>query len=145
MNNILVIGAGGVSSVTVHKMAGLPDTFNNITLASRTLKKCKNIQTSVKNKFNIDINIAELDADNVSDTVNLIKKINPFLVLNLALPYQDLNIMDACLITNTHYIDTANYEPKDEAKFEYKWQWDYKTRFEEKGLMALLALALIQE
>ena len=138
MNNILVIGAGGVSSVTVHKMAGFPDTFNNITLASRTLKKCKSIQTSVKNKFNIDINIVELDADNVNDTVNLIKKINPFLVLNLALPYQDLNIMDACLITNTHYIDTANYEPKDEAKFEYKWQWDYKTRFEEKGLMALL-------
>ena len=84
MNNILVIGAGGVSSVTVHKMAGLPDTFNNITLASRTLKKCKSIQTSVKNKFNIDINIAELDADNVNDTVNLIKKIDLNLPLFIA-------------------------------------------------------------
>ncbi|MDC0531187.1 saccharopine dehydrogenase family protein [Alphaproteobacteria bacterium] len=138
MSNILVIGAGGVSSVTVHKMAILPNIFHKITLASRTIKKCKKIQISLKKKYNVDINIVELDADNVNDTVALIKKINPFLVLNLALPYQDLNIMDACLITNTHYIDTANYEPRDEAKFEYKWQWDYKAKFEEKGLMALL-------
>ena len=138
MSNILVIGAGGVSSVTVHKMAILPNIFHKITLASRTIKKCKEIQVSLKKKYNVDINIVELDADNVNDTVALIKKIDPFLVLNLALPYQDLNIMDACLITNTHYIDTANYEPRDEAKFEYKWQWDYKAKFEEKGLMALL-------
>ena len=138
MNNVLVIGAGGVSRVTVHKMASLPEIFSNITLASRTLSKCQEIQTSVKNKFNVNIDIAKLDADNIDDTVNLIKKFKPFLVLNLALPYQDLNIMDACLITNTHYIDTANYEPRDEAKFEYKWQWDYKAKFEGKGLMALL-------
>ncbi|MDC1194551.1 saccharopine dehydrogenase family protein [Pseudomonadota bacterium] len=138
MSNILVIGAGGVSSVTIHKMAILPNIFHKITLASRTIKKCKEIQVSLKKKYNVDINIVELDADNVNDTVALIKKIDPFLVLNLALPYQDLNIMDACLITNTHYIDTANYEPRDEAKFEYKWQWDYKAKFEEKGLMALL-------
>ena len=138
MSNILVIGAGGVSSVTVHKMAILPNIFHKITLASRTIKKCKEIQVSLKKKYNVDINIIELDADNVNNTVALINKINPFLVLNLALPYQDLNIMDACLITNTHYIDTANYEPRDEAKFEYKWQWDYKAKFEEKGLMALL-------
>ena len=138
MNNILVIGAGGVSSVTIHKMASLPNVFSNITLASRTIKKCKEIQISIKEKLNVDINVVELDADKINDTVTLIKKVDPFLVLNLALPYQDLNIMDACLITNTHYIDTANYEPRDEAKFEYKWQWDYKAKFEEKGLMALL-------
>ncbi|MDB0048646.1 saccharopine dehydrogenase family protein [Pseudomonadota bacterium] len=138
MSNILVIGAGGVSSVTVQKMATLPNIFHKITLASRTIKKCKEIQVSLKRKYNVDINIVELDADDVNDTVALIKKTDPFLVLNLALPYQDLNIMDACLITNTHYIDTANYEPRDEAKFEYKWQWDYKAKFEEKGLMALL-------
>ena len=138
MNNILVIGAGGVSSVAVHKMVKLPKIFNNITLASRNIQKCKEIQLSIKEKFNTNINIVELDADNINDTVDLIKKINPFLVLNLALPYQDLNIMDACLLTSTHYIDTANYEPRNEAKFEYKWQWDYHKKFEEKGLMALL-------
>jgi saccharopine dehydrogenase (NAD+, L-lysine-forming) len=138
MSNVLVIGAGGVSSVTVHKMATLPNVFKNITLASRTLKKCQDIQTRVKEKYNINIDIAKLDADNINETVKLINKINPFLIINLALPYQDLNIMEACLITNTHYLDTANYEPKDEAKFEYSWQWDYSKKFQEKGLMALL-------
>ena len=138
MSNVLVIGAGGVSSVTVHKMAMLPNVFKNITLASRTLKKCQDIQTKVKEKYNININIAKLDADNINETVKLINKISPFLIINLALPYQDLNIMEACLITNTHYLDTANYEPKDEAKFEYSWQWDYSKKFQEKGLMALL-------
>ena len=138
MSNVLVIGAGGVSSVTVHNMAMLPNVFKNITLASRTLKKCQDIQTKVKEKYNININIAKLDADNINETVKLINKISPFLIINLALPYQDLNIMEACLITNTHYLDTANYEPKDEAKFEYSWQWDYSKKFQEKGLMALL-------
>ena len=138
MSNVLVIGAGGVSSVTVHKMAMLPNIFQNITLASRTLKKCQDIQTKVKEKYNINIDVAKLDADNINETVKLINKINPFLIINLALPYQDLNIMEACLITNTHYLDTANYEPKDEAKFEYSWQWDYSKKFQEKGLMALL-------
>ena len=138
MSNVLVIGAGGVSSVTVHKMAMLPNVFKNITLASRTLKKCQDIQTKVKEKYNINIDVAKLDADNIDETVKLINKINPFLIINLALPYQDLNIMEACLITNTHYLDTANYEPKDEAKFEYSWQWDYFKKFQEKGLMALL-------
>ena len=138
MSNILVIGAGGVSSVTIHKMAMLPKIFTKITLASRTLKKCIDIQINIKEKYNININVVELDADNVDATVEIIKQTNPFLVLNLALPYQDLNIMDACLITNTHYIDTANYEPIDEAKFEYSWQWNYKEKFEKKGLMALL-------
>ena len=138
MQSVLVIGAGGVSHVTVHKMASLSKVFTNIILASRTLDKCLKIKNSVKIKYNVNITIIELDADNVNETVSIIKKFKPFLVVNLALPYQDLNIMDACLITKTHYLDTANYEPKDEAKFEYKWQWDYMKSFEEKGIMALL-------
>ena len=119
-------------------MAMLPNIFQNITLASRTLKKCQDIQTKVKEKYNINIDVAKLDADNINETVKLINKINPFVIINLALPYQDLNIMEACLITNTHYLDTANYEPKDEAKFKYSWQWNYFKKFQEKGLMALL-------
>ena len=138
MQSVLVIGAGGVSHVTVHKMASLSKIFTNIILASRTIDKCLKIKKSVKKKYNADITIIELDADNVNETVSIINKFKPYLVINLALPYQDLNIMDACLITKTHYLDTANYEPKDEAKFEYKWQWDYIKSFEEKGIMALL-------
>ena len=138
MQSVLVIGAGGVSNVTVHKMASLSKVFTKIILASRTIDKCLKIKKSVKKIYNADITIIELDADNVNETVSVINKFKPFLVVNLALPYQDLNIMDACLITKTHYLDTANYEPKDEAKFEYKWQWDYIKRYEEKGIMALL-------
>ena len=138
MQSVLVIGAGGVSHVTIHKMARLSKVFTNIILASRTLDKCLKIKNSVKTKYNVNVTIIELNADNVNETVSIINKFKPFLVVNLALPYQDLNIMDACLITKTHYLDTANYEPKDEAKFEYKWQWDYMKSFEEKGIMALL-------
>ena len=138
MQSVLVIGAGGVSNVTIHKMAKLSKVFTNIILASRTLNKCLKIKNSVKTKYKVNITIIELDADNVNETVAIINKFKPFLVVNLALPYQDLNIMDACLITKTHYLDTANYEPKDAAKFEYKWQWDYMKSFEEKGIMALL-------
>ncbi len=138
MQSVLVIGAGGVSHVTIHKMARLSKVFTNIILASRTLDKCLKIKNSVKTKYNVNITIIELDADNVNETVSVINKFKPFLVVNLALPYQDLNIMDACLITKTHYLDTANYEPKDKAKFEYKWQWNYMKSFEEKGIMALL-------
>ena len=138
MQSVLVIGAGGVSHVTIHKMARLSKVFTNIILASRTLNKCLEIKNSVKTKYKVNITIIELDADNVNETVAIINKFKPFLVVNLALPYQDLNIMDACLITKTHYLDTANYEPKDEAKFEYKWQWDYMKSFEENGIMALL-------
>ena len=138
MQSVLVIGAGGVSHVTVHKMASLSKIFTNIILASRTIDKCLKIKKSVKKKYNADITIIELDADNVNETVSIINKFKPFLVINLALPYQDLNIMDACLITKTHYLDTANYEPRNEAKFEYKWQWDYIKSFEQKGIMALL-------
>lgn len=138
MNTVLVIGAGGVSNVTVHKMASVSSIFNKIVLASRTISKCKGIQESVKKKYGVDIDIASLDADNIDETISLINKHNPFVVVNLALPYQDLNIMEACLSTSTHYLDTANYEPKENAKFEYKWQWVYQQKFKEKGLMALL-------
>ena len=107
MQSVLVIGAGGVSHVTVHKMASLSKIFTNIILASRTIDKCLKIKKSVKKKYNADITIIELDADNVDETVSIINKFKPFLVINLALPYQDLNIMDACLITKTHYLDTC--------------------------------------
>ena len=138
MNTVLVIGAGGVSHVTIHKMASVSITFNKIVLASRTIDKCEAIKKSVKNKYNVDIEIVSLDADNINETIAVIKKYNPFVVVNLALPYQDLNIMEACLSTNTHYLDTANYEPKDDANFEYKWQWDFQQKFKKKGIMALL-------
>ena len=138
MNTVLVIGAGGVSHVTIHKMASVSITFNKIVLASRTIDKCESIKKSVKNKYNVDIEIVSLDADNINETISVIKKYNPFVVVNLALPYQDLNIMEACLSTNTHYLDTATYEPKDDANFEYKWQWDFQQKFKKKGIMALL-------
>ena len=138
MNTVLVIGAGGVSHVTIHKMASVSITFNKIVLASRTIDKCEAIKKSVKNKYNVDIEIVSLDADNINETISVIKKYNPFVVVNLALPYQDLNIMEACLSTNTHYLDTANYEPKDDANFKYKWQWDFQQKFKKKGIMALL-------
>lgn len=138
MNTVLVIGAGGVSHVTIHKMASVSITFNKIVLASRTIDKCEAIKKSVKNKYNVDIEIVSLDADNINETISVIKKYNPFVVVNLALPYQDLNIMEACLSTNTHYLDTANYEPKDDANFEYKWQWNFQQKFKKKGIMALL-------
>ncbi len=138
MATVLVIGAGGVGSVAVHKMAMLSDIFSDITLASRRLGPCEDIQKAVATRTGKTINIAQLDADNVAETVALIDKVQPQLVVNLALPYQDLAIMDACLETGVHYLDTANYEPRDEAKFEYHWQWAYQDRFAEKGLMALL-------
>ncbi|MBU1406223.1 MAG: saccharopine dehydrogenase NADP-binding domain-containing protein, partial [Proteobacteria bacterium] len=138
MSKVLIIGAGGVGSVVVHKCAQVPEVFSEICLASRTLSRCENIRKSVKERTGRDIEIARVDADNVAETVALIKRVQPKLVLNLALPYQDLHIMDACLETGVDYLDTANYEPPDEAKFCYKWQWDYQARFKEKGLMALL-------
>lgn len=138
MSKVLVIGAGGVGSVAVHKMATLPDIFSNIHLASRTKSKCDAIAGSVMDRTGVSIGTYELDADNVAATTKLVEEIGPELVVNLALPYQDLAIMDACLATGTDYLDTANYEPRDEAKFEYKWQWDYHDRFKQKGIMALL-------
>lgn len=138
MSKVLVIGAGGVGSVAVHKMAKWPDMFSEITLASRRVAKCDAIATSVKSRTGVSIITAELDADNVEATKRLIEKTGASLVVNLALPYQDLNIMEACLAAGADYLDTANYEPLDEAKFEYHWQWAYQERFEKAGLTALL-------
>ncbi|MGC6521857.1 MAG: saccharopine dehydrogenase family protein [Candidatus Micropelagos thuwalensis] len=138
MSKVLVIGAGGVGSVAVHKMAKWPDMFSEITLASRRVAKCDAIATSVKSRTGVSIITAELDADNVEATTRLIEKTGASLVVNLALPYQDLNIMEACLAAGADYLDTANYEPLDEAKFEYHWQWAYQERFEKAGLTALL-------
>jgi len=138
MSKVLIIGAGGVGHVVAHKCAQVPEVFSEIMLASRTKSKCDAIAASIKERTGRAIQTAALDADNVAETVALIKSFQPKLVLNVALPYQDLALMDACLETGVDYLDTANYEPLDEAKFEYKWQWAYQDRFKEKGLMALL-------
>jgi saccharopine dehydrogenase (NAD+, L-lysine-forming) len=138
LSKVLVIGAGGVGSVAVHKMAMNADIFSDITLASRTLSKCDAIAQSVKDRTGVTIKTAQIDADDVAATTALIKQVGPRLVVNLALPYQDLAIMDACLAAGVHYMDTANYEPRDEAHFEYSWQWAYQEKFEKAGLMALL-------
>ena len=138
MARVLIIGAGGVSSVVVHKCAQANDVFTEIHLASRTKAKCDAIAESVKKRYGVTVHTASVDADNVSELVALINKVKPVMVINVALPYQDLTIMDACLECNVHYLDTANYEPIDLAKFEYKWQWAYQDKFKEKGLMALL-------
>ena len=138
MSHVLIIGAGGVSNVVVHKCAQAKDTFSKITLASRTLAKCEAIAAAVKAKYGVEVATSAVDADNVAELTALIERIKPDLVLNVALPYQDLHIMDACLATGVDYLDTANYEPPEEAKFEYKWQWAYHDRFKARGIMALL-------
>ena len=138
MSKVLVIGAGGVGSVAVHKMAMNPHIFSDITLASRRIAKCDAIAESVKVRTGVIVKTVEVDADDVDATAALLEKVKPELVVNLALPYQDLSIMEACLKTGVNYLDTANYEPRDEAKFEYKWQWALHDRFKEAGLMALL-------
>ena len=138
MSKVLVIGAGGVGSVAVHKMAMNSDVFSQITLASRRRAKCDAIAASVKWRTGVSIETAELDADDVEATAALIDQVKPELVVNLALPYQDLSIMEACLKAGANYLDTANYEPRDEAKFEYGWQWAYQDRFRDAGLMAVL-------
>ncbi|WP_275100001.1 saccharopine dehydrogenase family protein [Sedimenticola hydrogenitrophicus] len=138
MSTVLIIGAGGVGRVVAHKCAQVAEVFSEIHLASRTRSKCDQIAAEVAEKTGRTIRTAQVDADNVPELVTLIKQVNPAMVINVALPYQDLTIMDACLETGVHYLDTANYEPLDEAKFEYKWQWAYRERFEQAGLMALL-------
>ncbi|OMH31874.1 saccharopine dehydrogenase family protein [Motiliproteus sp. MSK22-1] len=138
MSKVLIIGAGGVGSVVVHKCAQVSDVFSEIVLASRTVEKCQKIADQVKELTGRHIETAQVDADNVPELVQLINRVGPELVINVALPYQDLTIMDACLETGVHYMDTANYEPEDTAKFEYKWQWAYQEKFEKAGLMALL-------
>lgn len=138
MSTVLIIGAGGVGQVVIQKCAQASHVFSNIVLASRTESKCKKIAEGVKEKTGVEITTACIDADNVPALVTLIKQVNPVMVINVALPYQDLTIMDACLEAGVHYLDTANYEPIDTAKFEYKWQWAYQEKFKEAGLMALL-------
>ena len=138
MANVLIIGAGGVGSVVAHKCAMNSSVFTSIMLASRTKAKCDRIAAEIQEMHGVAIQTAQVDADVVDEMVALIRSFNPVLVINVALPYQDLPIMDACLEAGVHYMDTANYEPKDVAKFEYSWQWAYKERFEQAGLMALL-------
>ncbi len=135
MGKVLIIGAGGVGTVVAVKMAGLPEVFSEILLASRTKSKCDAIAARVGGNR---IQTAQVDADNVPELVALINSFKPDLVVNVALPYQDLTIMDACLECGVSYLDTANYEPKDEAKFQYSWQWAYKERFEQAGITAIL-------
>ncbi len=135
MSKVLIIGAGGVSRVVVHKCAQRKDVFSEITLASRTRSKCDAIAAEITA---LRVKTAQIDADNVPELVALIRQEQPKLVINVALPYQDLTIMDACLETGVDYLDTANYEPIDTAHFEYSWQWAYQERFKAKGIMALL-------
>ncbi len=134
MSRVLIIGAGGVGRVVTHKCAQLPEVFSDIWLASRTLAKCDQIASEIDR----EVHTAQIDADNTKELIRLLEAIKPALVIHVALPYQDLTIMDACLAAGVDYLDTANYEPLDEAKFEYRWQWDYQDRFQEAGLTALL-------
>jgi saccharopine dehydrogenase (NAD+, L-lysine-forming) len=134
MSNVLIIGAGGAGSVATRKCAMNRDVFTSIHLASRTLARCEKIQSECPTP----ITVSQLDADNVKAVVALIDTVQPEIVINLALPYQDLPIMEACLEAGVHYLDTANYEPRDEAKFTYKWQWPYHDRFAAKGIIGVL-------
>lgn len=136
--NVLIIGAGAAGAVVAKKCAMNRDVFKQIHLASRTLSKCEKIQKECSQYFNNEISIYQLDADKVADTVALINRVKPDLVINMALPYQDLAIMDACLETKVNYMDTANYEPIDVAKFEYHWQWAYQDKFKAAGIVAIL-------
>lgn len=137
MGRALIIGAGGVAGVAVHKCCENSEVFEEICIASRTKSKCD----ALKEKMSwsrTKVTTAQVDADSVEQLIELINNYKPDIVMNIALPYQDLTIMDACLTTKTHYMDTANYEPEDTAKFEYKWQWAYRERFEKAGITALL-------
>ncbi len=138
MSRVLIIGCGGVASVAVHKCCQNSEVFTDICIASRTVSKCDKLKSELEGKTKTNISTASLNADNVDDIVKLIESYKPDLVLNLALPYQDLSIMEACLKTKVDYVDTANYEPEDTAKFEYSWQWAYRERFEQAGITALL-------
>ena len=135
MGRVLIIGAGGVATVAAHKVAKNADVFSDIMIASRTKSKCDAIVRAIGNPA---IQTAQVDADSVEQLTALFKEFKPDIVMNLALPYQDLTIMEACLACGVNYLDTANYEPIDEAHFEYSWQWAYKERFEQAGLTAIL-------
>ena len=139
MGKALIIGCGGVAKVTIHKCCQNSEVFSEILIASRTKSKCDEVKAELEAKgVATKIHTAQLDADNTAEVIKLIENFRPDVVVNLALPYQDLTIMDACLATKTHYLDTANYEPPDTAKFEYSWQWAYRKRFEEAGITAVL-------
>jgi saccharopine dehydrogenase (NAD+, L-lysine-forming) len=135
---LLIIGAGGVASAAFAKCCQNNEVFREIMLASRTKSKCDALIEMWRDKTSAKLYAEQVDADNTDELITLINRFAPDAVLNLALPYQDLTIMDACLATKTHYIDTANYEPLDTAKFEYKWQWAYRERYEQAGITALL-------
>jgi len=137
LSKIIIIGAGGVASVAAHKCCQNSEIFTELLIASRTLSKCEALKKQLDGG-KTKVTVAKVNADNVDELVSLIENFKPDVVLNLALPYQDLTIMDACLKTKTNYVDSANYEPEDTAKFEYKWQWAYKKKFEDAGITALL-------
>lgn len=134
MKKVLIIGAGGVGRVVTHKCAQMSDVFGEVWLASRTKSKCDAISAELGGR----VKTAQVDADNSGETAALIKKIGADVLINVALPYQDLTLMDACLEAGIPYIDTANYEPPEIPKFEYKWQWAYQDKFKNANLMAVL-------
>src|ERR1035437_3730925 len=135
MSKVLIIGAGGVANVVAKKCAQNSADYSELLIATRTKSRADKIASSITN---IPVHTAQVDADHASEVAAIIRDYKPALVMNIALPYQDLAIMDACLETGVDYLDTANYEPKDVAKFEYSWQWAYQERFQKAGLMALL-------
>ncbi|CUH92889.1 saccharopine dehydrogenase family protein [Herbinix luporum] len=137
MGKALIIGAGGVGQVVAHKCVQNPDVFEEILIASRTKSKCDQLKKELDGG-KTKVHTAKVDADKTEEVIDLINSFKPDIVINVALPYQDLTIMDACLATKTDYVDTANYEPPDIPKFEYKWQWAYKEKFEKAGITALL-------
>ena len=138
MSKVLIIGCGGVASVAIHKCCQVPEVFTEICIASRTKAKCDKLAAELAPTTTTKITTAQVDADKVEEVIALIKAYQPDLVMNIALPYQDLTIMDACLACGVNYMDTANYEPEDTAKFEYSWQWAYRKKFEDAGITALL-------
>ncbi len=138
MSKVLIIGAGGVGGVVAHKAAMERDAFSEVMLASRRIESCEKLATEIEQMHGRKIRTAQVDADDVAATTKLLKDYQPKLVINVALPYQDLHIMDACLAAGVDYLDTANYEPPDVAKFEYSWQWAYQDRFVKAGRMAVL-------
>lgn len=137
MGRALIIGCGGVASVAIHKCCQNSEVFEEIMIASRTKSKCDALKEKLAGG-RTKITTAQVDADSTEQLIDLINEYKPDVVLNLVLPYQDLTIMDACLATKTHYVDTANYEPPETAKFEYKWQWAYREKFKAAGITALL-------
>ena len=163
MSKVLIIGCGGVAGVAIHKCCQNSEVFEEICIASRTVSKCEAVKAELEGKTKTKITTAQVDADKVEEVVALIKSYQPDLVMNIALPYQDLTIMEACLQCGVNYIDTANYEPEDiddpewravydkrckeegfSAYFDYSWQWAYKEKFEKAGLTALLGSGLIR-